>query len=318
MTGVVSIVVPVLNEREGLPRLLDCLTDLRGELASEGFEMQVVITDNASTDGSWEFLKEQAHRFARLEAYQFTRNYGFQESLLFGLSRASGDCAVLLQSDLQDPPELIPGFLALWREGNLAVAGRASSRSEGRVMQVIRRAFYSMVDSASDAPLSRGVTDFYLLDRRVIDDVVASKPPMQLLRIYVAEHFGFGAVVDYARRPRISGTPSLRLGDYYRIALDGLLLSGGRAIRRLTIFSFALAGLALVIAAVLVAAFVLGWRPAVAGWMSLSVGFSLLVSIVGASSGLTLEYLVRLSRLAQPGPRPVVWQSLAGANDSSR
>ncbi len=310
MSRVVSIVVPVLNEREGLPRLLDALVELVDKLDEMGYGTQIVITDNASTDGSWEYLAAEAHRLKNVEAYQFTRNYGFQESLLFGLSKATGDCAVVLQSDLQDPPELIPQFLDLWKGGKLTVGGHAVSRVEGRMMQLVRRLFYSMVDSASEAPLARGVTDFYLLDRRVIDDVVASKPPMQLLRTYVAEHFGFQGILDYARRPRTTGTASLHLSDYYRLALDGLLLSGGRAIRRLTVFSFTLALLAIVVAVGLVVAFAIGWRPVVAGWMSLSVGFSLLVAIVGASSGLMLEYLLRLSRLAQPGPRPVVWRSL--------
>lgn len=305
----VSVVVPVWNEVDGLPDLFSALADLEARLADHGFALHVVITDNHSTDGSWSAITAWLGRLGWAEAHQFTRNYGFQESILFGLSRALGDCAVVLQSDLQDPPELVLEFVRRWTDGAATVAGQAISRAEGTLVTAIRGLFYRLLDVASDAAVVRGVQDFYLLDRRVVDDILASKPPTSLLRTYVAEHFGFSSLVPYERRARLHGEASLGLADYYRLALDGLLLTGARALRLLTVLSFCLAGLALLCAIGLLAAYAAGWRPPVSGWMSLAVGFGLTLAVLGISSGIVLEYLRRLAALAQPGPRAVVWRT---------
>ncbi len=303
---VVSIVVPVWNEIESLPSLLTALASLEKELAELGCVMEVVITDNASTDGSWELLTASSLP-QRTRAFQFTRNFGFQESILFALSKTTGDCAVVLQSDLQDPPELIPEFVKRWQEGALTVAGRATERVDGAVMGLMRKAFYALASGASEAPVSRGVQDFYLLDRRVLNDLVQSKPPIQLIRTYVAEYFGFAATIDYSRRERVHGTASLSLRDYYALAMDGLLLSGGRAIRYLTIASFMLASIASTAAIALAIAYIIGWRPTVVGWLSLFLAFLLLSAVTGTTMGIALEYLRRIARLTQPGPRAQCW-----------
>jgi glycosyltransferase involved in cell wall biosynthesis len=306
----VSLVIPVWNEAESLLTLFDAVVRLEGEMERNGIRLHVVLTDNQSSDRSWDIIAAELSRLRWAEAHQFSRNFGFQESILFGLSCARGDCAVVLQSDLQDPPELIHTFIRLWREGAAVVAGQATTRAEGHLMNTLRRAFYGLLNRASEGPMAVGVQDFYLLDRRIIDDVVASKPPTQLLRTYVAEHFGFSALVPYERRARAAGEASLTLADYYQLAMDGLLLSGSRAIRFVTVASFMLAGLAVGAALGLLLAFVFGWRPVVSGWLSLSIGFALMLALVGAAAGITVEYLRRLAMLVTPGPRARVWRSL--------
>lgn len=313
----VSVVIPVWNEAESLPSLFDAVVNIEAELGRLGTRLHVVLTDNQSSDSSWDIIDAQLSRLQWAEAHQFSRNYGFQESILFGLSCARGDCAVVLQSDLQDPPELALAFIDLWRQGAATVAGQAMTRAEGRVMTTFRRAFYGLLNGASEGSVAAGVQDFYILDRRVIDDVVASKPPTQLLRTYVAEHFGFAVLVPYERRARAAGEASLTLADYYQLALDGLLLSGARAIRLVTVASFLLAGLAVIAAVGLLLAFLIGWRPVVAGWLSLSIGFSLMLALVGAAAGITVEYLRRLAILVAPGPRASVWRSLPAPGKSA-
>ena len=316
-TTSVSVVIPVWNEAESLLSLFDAVVNLEAEMERLGTRLHVVLTDNQSSDASWDIIDTQLSRLQWAEAHQFSRNYGFQESILFGLSCARGDCAVVLQSDLQDPPELTLAFVDLWRQGAVTVAGQAMTRAEGHVMTTFRRAFYGLLNGASEGSVAAGVQDFYLLDRRVIDDVVASKPPTQLLRTYVAEHFGFAALVPYERRARAAGEASLTLADYYQLALDGLLLSGARAIRLVTVASLLVASLAMVAAVGLLLAFLIGWRPVVAGWLSLSVGFSLMLAVVGAAAGITVEYLRRLAILVAPGPRARVWRSLPAAGKSA-
>ena len=317
MTGrTVSVVVPVWNEVESLPAVFEALEHLSRDLRTAGLSLEVVITDNASTDGSWDYITGNVSHLEDAKAFQFTRNYGFQESILFALSKASGDCAAVLQSDLQDPPELIPQFVERWSTGALAVAGRASSRPDGWSMTIARKLFYALANGSSESTVERGVQDFYLLDRRVIDDIVRSKPPMQLLRTYVSEHFGFAETIDYARRPRASGQPALSMSDYYQLALDGLLMSGGKAIRHLTIASFVLAFAAIALVVTLVAAYATGWRPGAPGWLSLVVALLFLFSALGTTSGIALEYLRRIARLGQPGPKAQCWQQTGSHIDT--
>ena len=303
---VCSIIIPVRNEVNGLPALVHELRHLQNVFSEQGITTEFIVSDNGSDDGSFDAFCSMVGSLKHVRVFQLLRNYGYQESLLFAMSRCQGDVVCILQSDLQDPPELLPEFVSRWKAGHRTVAGRPVRRAESYLMTLVRRFFYGLMGMMSSGQNQSGIQDFYLLDRLVVLDILQSKPSEQLIRTYVGEQFGFDFVIDYERRPRQTDTPTLKLGDYYDLALDGFLTSSARGIRTLTLSSFGLATLSLSSALVLVVLYLLGWRPNLVGWLSLAVLLVTFLGLAGFAFGLTLEFLYRLLRRPTPLRNPVV------------
>jgi dolichol-phosphate mannosyltransferase len=291
-----TIVIPVHNESPNLDRLFDELSQLQETLAHHSVVMHAIFLDNASTDDSWQRIANRMQTLNSAEAIRFSRNYGFQNSITYGLSLVKTGCCVVLQSDLQDPPALVPILVSHWLEGAQTVAGKAKSRAEGPLINSIRRSFYFILDAVTESGVNKGVQDFYLLDASVCQELVSAKPQRQLIRTYISENYRFDRLVSYDRGKRLNGKASLNLSDYYELAMDGFLLNGRRGIKVLTIASFTMAALSLVMGIVLAFSYLIGWRPALAGWMSLMVMFTLIFSSILVSAGITFEFLYRILR----------------------
>lgn len=292
----VTLVIPVHNEAPNLHRLFEELLKLQKILANQHVVMHSLFLDNASSDDSWSQIAGQISTLNSAEAIRFSRNYGFQDSITYGLSLVNTGCCVVLQSDLQDPPELVPNLIGHWLDGAQTVAGKATSRAENPVVNSIRRSFYFILDAITESRVNKGVQDFYLLDASVCQELVSAKPQRQLIRTYISENFKFERLVAYDRRKRLNGEASLNLSDYYDLAMDSFLLNGRRGIKFLTLASFAVSGLSLVLGMALAISYLLGWRPALAGWMSLMVMFTLIFSSILVSAGITFEFLYRILR----------------------
>lgn len=301
-----SLVVPVFNEAENLVALADCLEQLAHELASENGALEVVVTDNASSDSSWLILSSWRPTLFRLKAYSLAINVGFQASLLFGLRRATGDCVAVLQSDLQDPPELILNFVREWKSGADVVLGKVQDRAERRMNRAPRHAFYWMLSRMSEKTVTGGIQDFYLFDGYLLDTVVSGSDTLQFLRVKVQNISANTATISYSRSPRDRGTSTFSVMSYVGLALDAMLLYGSRVVRLAVAASFGLTCCALLSGFTLVISYAFGWRPAVAGWMSLALLVLVMASALGLVTSLALEYLIRIYRLVVAPDSPVV------------
>ncbi len=294
----ISILIPVRNEIEGLPRLRETVSQLQQKLADQNYETEIVVTDNHSVDGSAAFLEEWANQPSdAIRYFRFARDYGFQTSLMYGMSQAEGDALVVLQSDLQDPPELILEFVSLWESGANVVAGVATNRDESFVSFSTRRVFYWTLDKSSDNTIMRGFQDFYLLDRSVYVPLSQGPRVHQFLRGRIAAEFGVDEVVEYQRAAREVGHSKFPFAAKYSLALDGLLLYGHRFFRTVSLVSALLLALSILVVIGLIVASLFGVRPPVAGWMSLAAGLAALMAVVAGGFSLVLEYLIRLYRL---------------------
>jgi len=303
LTDHLTLIIPVHNEELNICDLGSRVRQLERDLLKREFYLHTIFLDNASSDDSWSLIKLEMLQLRQATAIRFTRNYGFQDSITHGLSLVSEGCAVILQSDLQDPPELIITLAELWRDGAKTVGAQPVKRSGNYLMNFVRHLFYSILSLSAGAGVRKGVQDFYLLDAQVCKELVVAKPQRQLLRTYISENFGFQSLVPYERSPRNAGKPSLKIVDYYDIALDAFLLSGRRGIRFLTLGSFTVASLSLCAAFALIFCYTIGWRPPIVGWLSLTVLFTTFSSLILSTMGLSLEFLQRLLR-AKIGPAP--------------
>jgi glycosyltransferase involved in cell wall biosynthesis len=230
----ISLVMPVYNEEANVHRAYAALTTIFENLPQ--YDLEFVFTDNHSEDRTFEHLTALAKADRRVKVIRFTRNYGFQRSLLTAYRNALGDAAVQVDCDLQDPPELIPQFVALWEKGHDVVVGLRRRREESRLLTLGRRAFYALLDRISDDPLTRDAGDFRLVDRSVIDRLKELNDYNPYVRGVVSSFAARETGIPYDRALRMHGRSKFPLRKLVGFALDGII---GHSVLPLRLASYA-------------------------------------------------------------------------------
>jgi polyisoprenyl-phosphate glycosyltransferase len=301
----ISLVIPAFNEAENIPRLYARLLPILDALA-ECYEFEIIFTDNHSTDETFPILAGLSQRDARLRVIRFSRNFGYQRSILAGYQAARGMAAVQLDCDLQDPPELLADFLARWEEGHQVVYGVRKTRPEGRAITFARQVFYRVIRALSENDLPVDSGDFRLVDRCILDILRQCRHADPYLRGTIAA-LGFSQTgVPYDRDPRISGKSKFSFGGYMRIALDGIVSQSVVPLRFATYFGLAIGVLALILAAgyLMGALFYgMGWPPGFATLVLLFLGG---LSMNALLFGIMGEYIARIYRNSLNEPLTII------------
>jgi glycosyltransferase involved in cell wall biosynthesis len=215
-----SIVVPVHNEADNLPILVE---RLKAVLAGAVSSWELVCVDDGSSDGTLSVLRLLNASDPRISAVSFSRNFGKEVAIAAGLDHARGDAVVIMDADLQHPPETILLFLAKWREGFLNIYGQRSDRAgEGRLKRSFAKAFYRLFASFGETELPEGAGDFRLLDRKVVDALRALPERARFSKgLYAWVGFpSTGVTFDVAERQH--GETKFRFGKLFSFAFDGL------------------------------------------------------------------------------------------------
>jgi polyisoprenyl-phosphate glycosyltransferase len=214
-----SVVVPALNEEENLDQLW---SRLRPVLDAVG-DGEIIIVDDGSTDATWSEIVRLGAADPRVRGVRLSRNFGHQAALTAGMAHARGQTVCFIDADLQDPPELIEQLLEQWRAGNKVVYAIRRTRKEGLAKRIAYRSFYRLYQRLAniDVPLDSG--DFALLDRTVVDELLALPEHNRFLR-GLRSWVGYQQVgVEYDRDARNAGAPKYTARRLFRLALDGLL-----------------------------------------------------------------------------------------------
>jgi glycosyltransferase involved in cell wall biosynthesis len=288
---VLSVVLPYFNERENLAPLMDRLRPLLERLTAGSFE--IIFVDDASADGSDLLLDALHDEDARVKVLRFSRNFGHQAALTAGLAHASGQAVVLMDSDLQDPPEVIETFLERWRAGFEVVYAVRRRRKESVWKRAAYSVFYRSMRAIAeiDVPLDAG--DFCLLDRKVVDALNELPEHNRFLR-GLRSWLGFRqSPVEYERAARFGGEPKYTMGKLIKLAMSGYVGFSAMPLRMSAWLGFfsALTGFAVGVWAIIARILAV---PAPRGWAStLSV-----ILFVGGMQLLVLgvmgEYLGRI------------------------
>lgn len=217
----VSVIVPALDEEATVERCYRTIVDVfRG---MPDYRYEIIFTDNHSTDRTFALLADIAAADPAVRVIRFSRNYGYQRSLLVGYKSATGECGVQIDCDLQDPPELIPQMLARWREGHQVVYGIRRSLQDGLATRFARHAFYRFISGLSDDDLPIDAGEFRLVDRRILDVLSNVNDTAPYVRGLISS-MGFSQVgIEYDRRNRIAGRSKFSLRPMIGLAVDGLL-----------------------------------------------------------------------------------------------
>lgn len=248
----VSIVTPCFNEEANILAHFERVTRALAPFADR-YAFEHLYTDNASTDRTFALLAGLAERHANVRVLRFSRNIGANRAIAFGLRHAKGDAAILIQGDLQDPPELVPEFLKGWEEGCDVVYGQIRSRAEGPLLRWLRSLYYRIIAALSDVPPPRNAGEFRLTSRRVLNAIALYTEDDLYLRGAIA-HIGFRQrAVPYERAARAGGRTSNSLLGLVSYALNGLLATTVAPIRAVIVVGLAVSAVGFLLTAVLVA-----------------------------------------------------------------
>jgi dolichol-phosphate mannosyltransferase len=305
----ISIVVPVYNEEQNIDpfyqRILSALAPLE-----DRFRFEFVFTDNHSTDRTFALLSALAARDERVRVFRFSRNFGFQRSILTGYKCALGEAAIQLDVDLQDPPELIEVFLNHWQAGADVVYGVRVQRAEGSGINVARKIFYRLIDMLSEEELPVDAGDFRLISRRVIEVLSAYRDANPYLRGTIAT-LGFRQVgVEYVRDARTRGESKFPLSKLLSLAIDGILNHSVLPLRFATYFGMAVSVLTLLLLLGYAFARLLFESSWPAGFTTLAVLILLGISVNAMLLGIIGEYLGRMYRQVRDAPLTIIEASI--------
>lgn len=286
----ISVVAPVFNEHGTLPELHRRLTDVLAPLGA----YEIVLVDDGSSDGSWDALLELASRDTHLRLLRLSRNFGHQAALSAGLDAARGEAIVLMDADLQDPPEVIPQLVAKWRDGfDVVYAIRGERAGEPRLRLASISLFYRLLHRITPTEIPQNAGDFRLLSRRAADAIAAMPERARFLR-GMTSWIGYRQTgVPYTRDARFAGESKYPARKLVRLALDGITSFSTAPIKLVTALGFALVVFcAAVLAWTLYVRFFTSHHPQ--GWTSVIAVVLLLGGVQLLSLGVIGQYVARI------------------------
>ena len=212
--GLLSVVLPSYNEEASIPRAAKTITSI---LTEAGIRHELLFVDDGSQDRTWATILEQTSLFPQVRGVKFSRNFGKEAAIFAGLAQAKGDCTVVMDCDLQHPPEKVVDMYRLWQNGYQVVEGVKSSRGKENPLHTFAaKSFYSMMTNSTGIDMSRA-SDFKLLDRRAVDTLLAMREKNAFFRA-LSSWIGFQtARIEFDVQPRAAGKSNwspLRLTRY--------------------------------------------------------------------------------------------------------
>lgn len=287
-----AVVVPFLNEEENLPVLYERLVKM---MADQPESLRIVFVDDGSRDGSAQWVADVAHRDDRVTLLRLSRNFGHQIAITAGMDHAEADAVVIIDADLQDPPEVIPDLLAKWREGyEVVYAVRSSRAGETWLKKFLAASFYRVFHRMASVEVPMDAGDFRLIDRKVVDalrDVRELHRFMRGLTCWV----GFRqCAVPYERAARHAGSTKYPVWKSVRLAWDGLTSFSGTPLRWMTYVGIVVSLLGGLLALRIIVGKILGHAETVPGWTSLVTLMLILSGVQLVSLGLVGQYVSRV------------------------
>ena len=312
-TARLTVVVAAFNEAEALPVLQPRIAAVLDDLRAAGIDGRVLYVDDGSRDATWAVLRQLADADPRVSALRLSRNFGKEAALTAGLDLVDEGAAIILDADGQDPPELIPQFVARWRAGDDDVHGTRTARAgEGLLKRGTAHLFYRLIGRLSHTPIPEDTGDFRLLSPRAL----AALRQLRERHRFMKGLFGWvgfnRSAIAYQRDARVAGRSKFNFWKLWNFALEGITSFTTAPLRLATYLGVATALLAFCYALWIVLK-ALFWGDAVAGWPSMMAVILLLGGVQLVALGLIGEYLGRLYMESKQRPLYLVQDWHAGA-----
>ncbi len=301
----ISVVIPAYNEEGCVDELAKRLKDVFASVGPR-YDFEAIVVENGSVDGTYERLLAIAAEDPRFTIVQLSRNFLMEGGMIAGLDRATGDAAVLMSADLQDPPELIPEFISLWEQGYENIYGVIGNREDNSLFRrAAAQIFYWLIDRMSDTPVPRNASDFRLVDRRVYEAFNALDERNRMIRSTWG-WLGFHSIgVEHDRPPRFAGESHFRVFTTAGFAYRGILASSFKLLRAFPLVGFGLGAISFIAFLVLVIQALFFGVP-FAGFGTLASLITLLFGLLFIVLGVVSEYLAMVFTESRHRPLYVV------------
>lgn len=312
-TGRLSVVLPAYNEEESVPLAADVIGDL---LTQAGIDHELIFVNDGSRDHTWRAIQEAAARRPQVRGIRFSRNFGKEAAIFAGLAQAKGDCCVVLDCDLQHPPEKILEMYRLWQQGWQVVEGVKISRGkESPLHTLAAKTFYRFLSGATRIDMSHA-SDFKLLDRRAVDVLVAMREKNAFFRA-LSSWIGFDTTqVEFEVQPRAAGQSKWSLRSLTRYAVTNLAAFSTAPLQIVTILGVL----------VFLCSLVLGcwslWQKingqALEGFTTVILLLLLIGSALMVCLGILGYYIAKIYEEIKDRPRYIVADDCGGKNGHER
>lgn len=303
-----SVVIPVYNEEENLPALHTRLTSV---LQATALDYEIVFVDDGSRDASVALLKQQAADDQRVVVVELARNFGHQVAISAGLDHARGNGVIVMDADLQDPPEVLPQFIAQWQAGHDVVYAIREQRKEGWFKRATYAAFYRLLQRVANIEIPLDAGDFCIMDRRVVD-LLTSMPERNRFVRGIRSWVGLDQIgLAYERQARHAGKPKYTFTRLLYLALDGLVSFSYIPLRLITLLGFAISLLSIVLAVFYtIKKLLYGLNPP--GFATIVVSIFFLAGMQLIMTGVIGEYVGRIFEEVKRRPLYIVRRVTTG------
>jgi glycosyltransferase involved in cell wall biosynthesis len=294
----ISIVIPIFEEEDNLPVLHERLT-----AASQDWneDYEIVFVDDGSRDRSLAVMKELGRSDPHVRVVKLSRNFGHQPAISAGIYHARGDGVIVMDGDLQDPPEVLTQFIERWREGYQVVYAIRRKRKEALPKRLAYAAFYRILRWVSDIDIPLDSGDFCLMDRRVVDSMVDELPERIRFVRGLRAYLGFKQVgVEYERSERAGGEPKYTFGSLVKLAVSGVLGFSFLPLRLATYLGFLVAVPSFLVSFFFIVHRLVGfpvlgrYATETPGLASLASGLFFLCGVILIIMGILGEYIGRI------------------------
>jgi len=309
----ISVVVPIYNEQENLPELRRRMTLA---LDSTGEDWELILVNDGSRDRSAEMIRQYHLEDPRIKLINLSRNFGHQPAVTAGIHHARGDCVILIDGDLQDPPEVIPEMVQKWKEGHQVVLGERNSRGDASGARGIGFAlFYPIFRRISDLPTVPDAGIFGLMDRAVVTEF-NKLPERNRFIPGLRAWLGFRqASVFYDRKDRAAGKPKQTLRRLIKYAVDGMLSFSTKPLRAATYLGFVISIFAFGLAVFYFISF-FTMHKQVTGFTTTIVSVLFLGGVQLITIGILGEYIGRIYEEIKQRPLYVVSERVGFDSDA--
>ena len=301
----ISLVIPMYFEEQVVEECYNRVTNILNKI--EYYDYEILFINDGSKDKTLELLEEIANNDKKIKVISFSRNFGHQAAVTAGLKYATGDAIVIMDADLQDPPELMPDMLKKWEEGYDVIYGKRKARKgESAFKLLTAKAFYSTLNKLSDVEIPKDTGDFRLVDRKVVD-VINSLPEHNKFLRGLFSCVGFKQYAyEYERNERFAGKTKYPLKKMLKLAQDGILSFSTKPLKLVGALGLLSVIISVIILIYSLLSFAFNWNSLTAGWTSIMCTITFLGGVILISLWMIGEYIARIYEETKQRPQYIV------------
>ena len=289
----ISVVIPMYYEEEVANECYNRTKKVLNGL--ENYDHEIVFVNDGSKDKTLPILKEIATKDEKAKVISFSRNFGHQAAVTAGLKFVTGDCILIIDSDMQDPPELLVDMLKLWEDGNEVIyAKRKTRKGESKFKLMTAKMFYKILNNLSDVEIPKDTGDFRLVDRKVVD-VINSMPEHNKFLRGLFSWVGFKQEpIEYERQERFAGKTKYPLKKMLKLASDGIISFSTKPLKIIGGIGIVSIFISFILLIYAILSYIFKWNNLASGWTSLMVAITFFAGVQLVSIWMISEYIARI------------------------